>query len=269
MVNISINGTPANIVLESEKTVGEILLAFEAWLTESGFRLSGLVINGTPIILNALEDAFEQEVDQVQTLDIQVSSWSELAIEALVRIREALNQLAGAAPAEALQIKQNWEQGAVIRFLQEQMPDVFVVINKTFAGELESASTLVLIEERLRELTDPIEELSKMDNLIASVAKRLEDLPLDMQTSKDASAAETMQLFSYSTEKLLRIFATLKNHGMQFEGTQIDDFAHILRELLDAYTVKDTVLVGDLAEYETAPRLISMYTAIRDAANTL
>ena len=45
-MDISINGRPANIILETEKNVGDILSGLEQWLAGSGNRLSGLTIDG-------------------------------------------------------------------------------------------------------------------------------------------------------------------------------------------------------------------------------
>jgi hypothetical protein len=114
--------------------------------------------------------------------------------------------------------------------------------------------------------------LGGIEALVESTAQRLEDLPLDIQTGKDGRAAETVQIFSTITEKLFRIFSLLKLEGfitdtllidaMPFSAF-IDDFSAALKELLAAYEVKDAVLVGDLAEYELAPRLRTFYAAIK------
>ena len=42
----------------------------------------------------------------------------------------------------------------------------------------------------------------------------------------------------------------------------IGEFNAILKELLAAYETRDSVLVGDLAEYELAPRLRCLYAAL-------
>jgi hypothetical protein len=42
----------------------------------------------------------------------------------------------------------------------------------------------------------------------------------------------------------------------------MEEFGAALKELLAAYEVRDAVLVGDLAEYELAPRLRGLYAAI-------
>jgi hypothetical protein len=84
-----------------------------------------------------------------------------------------------------------------------------------------------------------------------------------------------VRIFSAVTEKLLRIFSLLKLEGYIADslpidgmacGAFIDDFGAALKELLAAYEAKDAVLVGDLAEYEVAPRLRSLYAAIKTPA---
>jgi hypothetical protein len=42
----------------------------------------------------------------------------------------------------------------------------------------------------------------------------------------------------------------------------INDFNSPARELVQAYENNDTVLIGDLSEYEMAPRLQEIYNAI-------
>jgi hypothetical protein len=101
----------------------------------------------------------------------------------------------------------------------------------------------------------------------------MEELPLDMQTGKDQRAAETVQLFSQMGEKLFRIFFIQKSEGLSLDALTIDDlpargfikeFNAILEELSSAYKNHDTILVGDIAEYELAPRLVKLYTALKD-----
>jgi hypothetical protein len=110
-----------------------------------------------------------------------------------------------------------------------------------------------------------------MEPLVAALAQRLRDLPLDIQTGKDSRAAETMGLFSALAEKLFRLFNLLKVEGLSPENLIIgempvadylSEFDSTLKDLIRAYEDRDTVLVGDLAEYELAPRLLQFYSAI-------
>jgi hypothetical protein len=102
----------------------------------------------------------------------------------------------------------------------------------------------------------------------------MEDLPLDIQSGRDSRAAETMQLFSRMGEKLLRLLFILKTGGSleaftvdgRSEKDFMEDFGAALKELAAAYENKDSVLVGDLSEYELAPRLLRFYSALRENA---
>jgi hypothetical protein len=144
---------------------------------------------------------------------------------------------------------------------------------RTLKGEgLTADQFRVLIGERIRELKDPAGELVSLETLVESIAVRLEDLPLDIQTGKDSKAAETIQLFSNITEKLFRLSSLLKLEGIIADIKTIDtttyqsfieEFSAALQELIAAYEAKDAVLVGDLAEYELAPRLRTFYTALK------
>ncbi len=42
------------------------------------------------------------------------------------------------------------------------------------------------------------------------------------------------------------------------------DFKNILTQLLEAYEKHDTIIIGDLTEYEASPKLKELYLAILD-----
>ncbi|GHV77396.1 hypothetical protein AGMMS49942_22170 [Spirochaetia bacterium] len=272
-MKITIDGKPADIILEKEKNLGELLGGIGDWLAGAGYSQSGLWINGESLGASSLNDAFSLGLDTIETLDIETSSLPLLMMEALVDTRQRVTAYCSASFEEQRRIGQAWEESPSASFLAERMPDMFDCIARSFRGEGLAAQSLVpLVEERLRELQDPLPELGGMESLVEGTAKRLEDLPLDIQTGKDGRAAETVQLFSNIAEKLFRIFSLLKLEGLITDtlsidtlscGAFIDDFSAALKELLAAYEVKDTVLVGDLAEYELAPRLRAFYSAIR------
>ncbi|MDR3333594.1 MAG: hypothetical protein LBT13_01725 [Treponema sp.] len=272
-MDISINGKPADITLEAEKTLGDVLSGLEGWLEGSEHRISGLQIDGSPIDADVLTDVFSWEVANIKTVDIRILSWSELALDAFHRAQEEL-RVYGNAPFED-RIRKAWEEEAAAHFLAEQIPDIGEWIGKTLGGEGFTPEEMGhLIDERIRELTDPTGELNALGSLVMEVAKRLEDLPLDIQTGKDSKAAETVHLFSHITEKLFRILHLLTLAGLVLHDLSIDTlsmhdfiegFGASLKELVTAYEAKDVVLVGDLAEYELAPRLLKLYAAISNA----
>jgi hypothetical protein len=275
-MEISINGSPADITLETEKTIGDILSGMDQWLEGSGSRLSGLLIDGRKIGSGGLDEAFGRSLDGIGRLDIVVSSWRELAAEALLTLKEICDDW-GALPFEGRgEARKRWDDGAAAAFLASEIPDMYDFAGRSLAGEGLSPEDLsLLVTERLQELGDPREEINRAEGLVSAVAGRLEDLPLDIQTGKDGRAAETMQLFSRTAEKLFRLLFVLKTSGLSMETMVIDnrnakdfmtEFNSALKELNAAYENRDAVLVGDLAEYELAPRLVKFFTALKDPA---
>ncbi|MDR2134268.1 MAG: hypothetical protein LBP27_04105, partial [Treponema sp.] len=264
------------LTLESEKTVGEILAGLEQWLGNSGHRLSGLVIDGETIHAGGLADSFGRDIASVGSLDIKTNTLPELAVAALINAAEDIAEYEGAGFEEKRKIAGEWTESPQAGLLAEQIPEIHELVLKTLSGEgPDSRAVRSMIEERIHELQNPAAELGRVEPLVAEIARRLEDLPLDIQTGKDARAVETIRLFSGLAEKIFRVFNLLKVEGfpvgdMRVDGAPVSDyiteFSSALKELLEAYEQKDAVLVGDLAEYELAPRLGSLYAAMKTQA---
>jgi len=275
-MKITINGVYADIQIENEKTVGEILAALETWLADAGHRPSGLSIDGEVINAASIDSCFEREIAGVENLDIRTSSLSELTAESLLRLIHDIDTWENSGFDEKKIFSENWKESPEAGLLAEQAPDLYDWTVKTFSGEGAGAANLrSLSEERIREFKDPADELGKTKQAVAEVCSRLEQLPLDLQTGKDAEAARTVSVFSGIAEKVFRIYNVLKMEGFSVEEITVADmpikiymneFGDALGEMLTAYKQRDTVLVGDLAEYEMAPRLRGLYAAIYNAA---
>ncbi|MDR0568189.1 MAG: hypothetical protein LBG87_03185 [Spirochaetaceae bacterium] len=273
-MDISINERPADIVLESEKTVGDVLAGIDGWLAGTKNRISGLRIDGLPVDASDLGEVFQRDLQGIRSIDITVSTWQDLALEALITMQDYLNIYETGSFEEQRCIRDGWEASVSAHFLAEQIPDIFGAVRKTLAREgLSPRDAARLVDERIKELIEPREELKHISPVISEIAVRLEDLPLDMQTGKDSRAAETIQLFSHIADKLLRLIRFSKLQGDIPDSLGVDNlplndfidaFADILKELLSAYETQDPVLVGDLAEYELAPRLLKLYAALTD-----
>jgi hypothetical protein len=271
-MDITINGRAADITLETETTLGEILGGLEQWLRGSGHILSGLRLDGELIGSASMGEVFNRELAGIRSIDILTSTRGELMAEALLAAGNFLKAYGEASFAEQGLIREQWEGTPAAGFLAGEAPDLAGELAKTFRGNgLSLPQWEALIGERLRELADPLEEALAMEKAVTGIARRLEDLPLDIQTGKDARAAETVSLFSGLTEKIFRLFSLFRERGLVTEDPASDDppvdelaeeFTLALRELLAAYEAKDAVLVGDLAEYELAPRLLRLYSAL-------
>jgi hypothetical protein len=273
-MNIFINEKPADITLDTEKNLGDVMSGIEQWLSPSGNRIKRICLDNKDISTDALGEAFRVNVADINKLDIFVSPWRELAAEALEGLCETYILYNNAAFDERKKIAAEWEKSSAARFLVSDMPDISRLAGLAFSGEGLSASDFsILIEERLRELADPKLEIVDSTAKVELVAGRLQELPLDMQTGKDQRVAETIQLFSGISEKLFRILFIFKSEGFSTETFTIDGlsakvfiegFNSTLIDLSSAYENRDTVLVGDIAEYELAPKLLKLFSAMKD-----
>ena len=285
-MEIKINGKAADITLESEKTVVEVLAGIQQWLEGAGLYVSGLEIDGTNYDAGSLDSAFETALENINSIDIKTSGWPELKREALNSLKQELELYRSPVSAEEQKNHAlNWFQSASALFLKDHGPDIYEMASNTFGKnridtvhEPFSADIgIALVAERIREIEEPFGEMNSLKPLTEEIAKALEELPLDMQTGKDSRAAETINLFSSLVEKIFRLIFLFKYYKTDIEtirvssvnGTEtvslkdyITEFSTALKELISAYENKDTILVGDLAEYELAPRLRSLTSVL-------
>ena len=274
-MNITINKRPADITLDTEKTLGDVLTGIEQWIASSGNRILGVSVDGADMG-DALSSSLNRDIGEIKNLDVLVSFWEELAAEALDDLHKTCAMYLNAAFEDRGGIKDAWEGSAAARFLRTEIQDMHNLAELTFSGEGLSPRDLAAVaEERLREIGDPVREICGAEPMVLDTAARMEELSLDIQTGKDERAAETMQRFSALGEKLFRLFSILKVKGLSLDSFVIDnrsarffveEFNAALKELSAAYENRDTVLVGDLTEYELAPRLLQFFSALKKKA---
>jgi hypothetical protein len=274
-MDIRINGEAADITLESERTIGAFLSGIENWLGKTEFRVSGLEIDGETITGDAIPAAFEKELTGIKSIDVKVCTRHDLMLEALTDALCYLKVLTGPESHAASLVAEGWKTSAAASFLSEELPDIYGVLDRLFvkgetAGDPSPSAIASLIDERIREIGDPVGEFIRIESLVSGVSERLEELPVDIQTGKDERTAETVTLFSNVTEKVFRLFFIFQSRGKFIDTVDsapiydfLEEFGAAVKELLTAYSNKDAVLVGDLAEYELAPRLRAFYAALK------
>ena len=277
-MEIFINGKKADITLDNEKTLGNVLSGLDLYISSTGSRIKEIYVDGKQIQSDELESVFEDNINDITKLEVIVNSWRDLATEALEELHLVCRNFENASFQDRNKLCSEWEESAAGRFIYSDMVDLDKLLKNCFQGgyEISIGSLITIIEERLRELRDPIKELLNSELLVNNVKERLEELPLDMQTGKDQRAADTVQLFSQIGEKLFRIYFIYKSEGLPIDdfpvsekkaNTFIEDFKASLTELSSAYANQDTVLAGDVAEYELAPMLWSFFYSIKEFSN--
>ncbi len=106
--------------------------------------------------------------------------------------------------------------------------------------------------------------LREYGDRLSGFVPRLRDIPLQLQTGKDLPVMETIHGFSVDLRNLYQLLPLISIAGIAQDRSVVDgipletypsELAPVLAELIKALEVKDTVLAGDLSEYELAPRI--------------
>jgi hypothetical protein len=232
-------------------------------LAKSGCRLNGLVIDDQKIELNSLEEAFSRNIDTVQKLDLYFVSIAELTAESLLQISGDIDDFEKINFEDRAGFYANWKDKPQAVFAADIMPDIFALFGAFISGSVSSQVIRTVVGERLREIADPAEEFLMLESQIGEICERLTDLPLDMQIGKDLRAAQTIQIFSGVAEKIFRIVKLLPPGELEKNVTGlISEFGAAVKEILAAYERRDTVMIGDISEYEISPKLRELYSAI-------
>jgi hypothetical protein len=264
-MQVTINGSITDLVVETEKTLGELLANLELWLENRGFSVSGLAVNGSSVGAESLEQLYSLDLAEISKLDIQASSWVELYHQALQEALKLVQRLEEASFQERQELVKGWQDSVSMRFIMDRDAELGQFLHTAFSGQGVAYSGLEsIILERLGELEDPLQAAQMVQKLLTETVQRMENLPLDLQTGKDRQAMESLQLFTVIMGKLFRLLPLLTFMEIKTETLKplLEEIGTILQELLSAYEAKDTVLVGDLAEYEIAPRLRSLQEAL-------
>lgn len=134
-------------------------------------------------------------------------------------------------------------------------------LDDLFAEAIESVGTIELSTICGTDVKNLIRELG---GKFTDNATLLRDIPVQLQTGKDLTVMETINSFSTNLQDLYRLIPLLSITGLPPNEPVIDGIAlgaypaeltPLLSDLLDGLKNHDTILVGDLSEYELAPRI--------------
>jgi hypothetical protein len=289
-VQILVNNDPFDVTLEQEKTAGEVFDALSAWFSEKDFSITGLYIDNEPQNLADVREWQKTAVDSIQQLDLKVASILDIREEHLSTLFDYVNLLRQAlASGNSTVIQELIHEYSAVR------SSIDVLINPGDSGnplserfdthirEMHSLSGKpgpqtqsliefllnleVIIEDRKEEVTDPLGELEKAGETIKQLVPVLEELPVLLQTGKDSEAMQHIITFTELSGKLTRLFSYVRvktgidlTSDKHTEGiaSLYKELNPIFAEMIDAFNRSDAVLIGDLVEYEIAPRMLSL-----------
>ena len=112
----------------------------------------------------------------------------------------------------------------------------------------------------------------KLSELFNELAAQMEGVPVALQSGKNAEVSESIKKLADSIEQFCHVatlaslfpetFSTGSLNGISFKDF-FAEFSPILKDFEDALQNNDTVMLGDLSEYEICPRLKEISKALQ------
>ena len=186
-MEIYINENKADITLDTEKILNDVLTGIENEITNSGAKIISINVDGENLNSKNFDDFAQKNIDEV----------NELRISSVYREE----------------------------------------INLSF--------------KNIKAAIEGIEE-------------NLSNISINLQTGKDSQVNKTIVDFADIFAAFCQTVTIFSAFPDEFNATKIEDksildflteFSPLLNDFMDAFEQKDTVMLGDLSEYEILPRL--------------
>lgn len=112
-----------------------------------------------------------------------------------------------------------------------------------------------------------------LSRLFEELSQKMEEVPLALQSGKNKEVSESIKKVADSIDRFCHIAALASLFPDDFQNTKINnmqfneffaDFSPILIDFEQALQNNDTVLIGDLSEYEICPRLKAISQALNN-----
>ena len=281
-MKISVNSTPLDVTFEKEKYLEEILPQIDNWLSESKMYLKELLIDGKHARIDLPEKWGKREIESVKELDIIAVSHLEKYVEDLQVIYQYISMLDKAAETGNITLCRDLLKdreiiaGSLDYFFSQGEEKLY---SKQFLELTESEDSLkntelkelldktsFLLQKKVQEVTTPVKTLTTTAAALRELIPGISDVSILLQTGKDKEAFNAVLAFIELSQTIVRVLAILKEdiNSPDFSSITSGDenlnsfytgFNKVLKELAEAFDSSDTVLIGDLLEYEIVPKI--------------
>ncbi len=283
-MKIYINQDEIEFTLESEKNLGEVFESVEKWLAARSYTVSEVFLDDEEISVterSSWEKLDFQNRDSFRFIALTLSELKAQNLRTLlnfcrmlqVSLKEGNLELMKELLAEYTYIEGSYTvllddySGAIKNHMASVLSDNGFIPEADRSEEnvkavLEAFIMLeAVIQGRLDEIVQPVKSGVECYEAIVGLMPQMENVSLMLQTGKDREAMDVIIRFTELFQKLLRVFTflpeeTKENHH---DGLKeyIKDMSGVLKELTEAFSSEDSVLMGDLMEYEILPRMKS------------
>jgi hypothetical protein len=271
-MKIFMNGEALSFCLEKEKSLLDVYQALSGWTQTQGVRITGFEADGKTLDIEAPGEWGETALDSIETAAFSVapeentqSGGLSIIREYFIVLRKALEADDEAAVNEILR-----EYPYIRKALELHVQDIFTNAFEADAALIEPRdrpftqtekqailhyvrAVSIIVQDRLQEIEEPRKEAAAVARLLAGAKPALENVPVLLQSGKDREAMQNILSYTDIALKAIRILSQ-RSAGQENLQEFCKDLNGVLNELQNAFEIKDSVLIGDLFEYEIAPR---------------
>ncbi len=290
-MKIFVNNIELDFKLEDENTLRQIIESVQKWLHKEGYFIQAISVDGNGLELESAEGWNDTDISGINRLDFSSVNGIEIRLQYLHTLHQFFSLLQRSLEEKNLPLLKEiiGDYQKVREYLNIIFPpatgsgsatladkingflsDSGVLSAEAIPDDTENLTLLIsnlvkIISELIREITSPLNEILNTAELLKKIVPEMEEISVLLQTGKDKVAMDTIIRFTEFSQKLIRIYPFLKAQGiLNTDDAQImelpfdafyKDFNKILLDLTKAFGANDSVLIGDLLEYEIAPRL--------------
>ncbi len=282
---VTLNKEPLDLTLENEKNLEELISGLSQWLNNEGYEITGLVKDSVP--LDIYTGSWKTtDLESVKLLDITAVPRQEKYISDLQTLYQYITLLHDSIKKRNTTLTKDLLKeipiitGAMDFFFgknNKQSPESLLMQNfadtyeekgdpeegnNSFLSLLTNIS--LILQNRVSEITSPFSELEDTSEALTELLPKISEISVLLQTGDDKLAIDYVLQFIELSEKLIRIFQHLKfSSAVDITEKTIEkksftdfykDFNDILNELVNAFDINDSILIGDLMEYEIVPK---------------
>ena len=294
-MEILVNREPLDFSLEHESSVGEVIDGLADWLGSGRFAITSLDVDATTYAIHDRQSWQDIELESVRELCVEALPLDDVDQATIVALDEYLSllaeclerrdpmplpELAEELPHVRARLAQFFpslrdENGAVPALMNPSLESATMPQPETAEAILEEiADVRALLQSLAREYHAPGRELALTLGQLSTFSPALVEVPVQLQTGRRDAAMHTIirltELLARVVRLIPRVEANTDAGGIDVRGARrfAEATAPHLAELKDAFEIQDTVLVGDLLEYEIAPKLEQLVDLLPGGSST-
>ncbi len=282
-LKIFINLDEIDFIFENEKTLGDIYSSIESWLTPQGFSITEMNLSDKEYFITDKEEWESIPFSGQEEIHFTALTLPQLKAQNLKTLYEYTLMFQNSLKEGNLELmnellhEYQYIEGSFEILLDDNSHSIRnhmqnLLSSNGFLPEGDRTEQNVknvlegfimlgaVIQGRIEELEDPGKAGNETYETIQSLLPQMEEVSLMLQTGKDKEAMEIIIRFSELFQKLLRIYTNIPEEQIEQEQRkilkrEISEMSKVLKELAEAFSNEDSVLLGDLMEYEIMPRM--------------